>query len=531
MASARTGPIAVILLLWLGITALDLNKAFHIDDAFHLQAAQWIGQHPSTPMTGMVQWGYDPEPIHQFNQPPGFFYLVGLTGQLFGYREVPMHLMRSLFTLLAIVCMYRLARHRTPRNALLLTALFAVCPAFMVNQGLMTDVPLASFILLSAMFLLVPGHGSKAWRYTLAGLALSAALMIKYSALPLLVVMIAAMVLRREWRMLPLALIPVAVLAAWSAWNLHEYGSIHILDRQGGDSTVRGIFVRNLALFTALGAVSPFTPAFLGAFGLPSRKILWGWLAALAGAFVLIVLAYAQMIPEPWSDQVLRISFTLNGVLIMALCARFLPRSLHPDQADDWILAAWAFGIALFLTLFSPMMATRHLLLLLPPILLLIAPALEKATTRMKILAVGGTALLGTILTVADKAYADFYRRQAPIIAEAMRARTTGTVWSLGAWGWKWYSGQAGLPSYGTRTSRVSVGDILVIPQDHDAQPLAEGLVVEPIAMWDEAPGPATFFNGERDASMYSSGYERPPWTLSRTHRKAIIAYRVTAVP
>jgi hypothetical protein len=521
----------IILLLWAAITALDFSKAFHIDDTFHLKAAQWIEQHPGKPMSGKVNWGYDPEPIHDFNQPPGFFYLVALTGHLFGYTEGPMHLMRSLFTLLALFGFHRLARVRAPRHALWLTALFALCPAFMVNQGLMTDVPLLAMHLLFFNLLLVPGPMNAGPRYALAGLALSGAMLIKYTSVPLLLVFPLVLALKREWRWLPMTLIPVVFLAGWAAWNLHEFGSIHLLDRRAGDPSIRGIFVRSLALLTALGAVSPFAPAFLRAV-IPGavRWLLPAWITALVLSLVFVAGSYAGLIAEQHSDQVLRILFTLNGLLLVLYCARFLPRSLRASSTDTWAVVLWVLGLATFLALFSPMMATRHVLLLVPPLLLLIASALDAARLGEKVLAVASTAALGLLLTLSDKSYADFYRENAPRIAEEMKARTEGTVWSLGHWGWQWYAEQAGMVTYARTRSDVAVGDILVVPQDHDVQLLAKGLTKEAIASWDEAPGPATFFCVEQFAGMYTSSYGKLPWSLSRSHHKTILAYRVTGV-
>lgn len=521
----------IILVLWTGITALDFNKAFHIDDTFHLKAAQWLEHHPATPLSGEVNWGYDPEPLHHFNQPPGFFYLVAVTGHLFGYTEGPMHAMRSLFTLLALVCFHRLARHHAPKQALWLTALFALCPAFLVNQGLMTDVPLLAMQLLFFNLLLVPGTMRRGARYAWAALALSGALFIKYSTLPLLLVFPLVLALKREWRWLPLTLIPVALLAAWSGWNLHEYGSIHLLDRQGGDPSVRGIFVRTLALLTALGAVSPFTPLFLR--GLVPGRARWlfpAWLGAVVLTLLFVVAAYAGLIAEPASDQILRILFTLNGVLVVAYCIRYVPSKQVLTTAGPWTLVLWALGPALFLALFSPTMATRYVLLLIPPVLLLIAPALADARIREKTLALACTGVLGILLTISDKQFANFYRQEAPHIAEEMKQQTAGTVWNLGHWGWQWYAEQVGMPMYGRTNSHVEVGDILVIPEDYDAQLLEERLTVEPIARWTEAPGLATFFCVEQFAGMYTSSYEKLPWSLSRSHEKTIVAYRVVAV-
>lgn len=520
----------VIFLLWAAITALDLNKAFHIDDTFHLLAAQWVGQHPLQPMSGLVNWGQNPEPLHHFNQPPGFFYLVAITGYAFGWGEVPMHLMRSLFSLLALVCFHRLARRTAPGQELWLTALFALCPAFMVNQGLMTDIPLLALQLLFFSLLLVPRRMQTGLRLALAALALAAAMFIKYTTLPLLLVFPLALLLRRQWQWLPLVLLPPILIAVWSGWNLHEYGGVHLLDRQGGDPSIVGIFVRALALLTCVGAVAPFTPAFLRPLlPRPAHRLFMAWVILLCAAACFILLVYIGTIPEPVSDQVLRIAFTLNGVLLVVLCARFLPLNAPSTAADKWILVLWALGLAAFLALFSPMMASRHILLVLPPVLLLTAPALAKATVREKALALACTAFLGVVLTLSDKQYANFYRERAPRIVQQLSGQG-GTVWSLGHWGWQWYSRLAGMKTYSRDAGNLAVGDFLVIPEDYDHQELANGVEKVPVATWDQAPGPENFFCVEQFAGMYTSSYGKLPWNLCRSHHKVITAYRVTAV-
>lgn len=531
MEGSRRRSAIIVLLLWAAVTALDFNKAFHVDDTFHLEAAQWIEQHPLQPMSGLVNWADDPEPLHHFNQPPGFFYLVALTGHCFGYGEAPMHAMRSLFTLLALVCFHRLARHRAPRHAMLLTTLFAFCPAFLVNQGLMTDVPLLACMLLVLCLLLVPGRMPDGPRYLLASLALSAALFIKYTALPLLPVFLLALVLRRQWRWLPLVLVPLVLLACWSAWNIHEYGSMHLFDRRGGDPSLRGIYVRSLSLLTALGAVAPFIPLFAVVLGKKiAARLFPVWAAACAVGVALVAAVYLGQLPEHASDQVLRVAFTLNGLLIMVCCSAFLLGPAAHCTTGSWLLAAWACGLLLFTALFSPTTASRHLLLPLPALLLLLAPALLKATAGTRVLAVTCTALLGVLLTLSDKAYAGFYRQHAPLIAHTLQRQTTGTVWSAGHWGWQWYARLAGMPTYGTTTSPVQPGDILVIPQDHSAQALGRNLTLEPIARWAQPVSTATFFNVGQFAGLYDSSYDKLPWNLGFGHRNTITAYRVAAV-
>ena len=64
----------VLVFLFAIATSINLDKAFHIDDAFHLHAAQWISEHPLRPMSGTIDWSGSVEHYYDGNQPPLFFY-------------------------------------------------------------------------------------------------------------------------------------------------------------------------------------------------------------------------------------------------------------------------------------------------------------------------------------------------------------------------------------------------------------------------------------------------------------------------
>jgi len=60
----RHSELAVLLLLWMFATVLNLTKAYHIDDTVHLEIAQWIIREPWHPMSGQINWSENTEPIH-----------------------------------------------------------------------------------------------------------------------------------------------------------------------------------------------------------------------------------------------------------------------------------------------------------------------------------------------------------------------------------------------------------------------------------------------------------------------------------
>ncbi|MBK9419585.1 MAG: glycosyltransferase family 39 protein [Flavobacteriales bacterium] len=528
MINRPSRELSLLLLLWALATALDFGKAFHIDDTFHLLAAQWIEHHPLSPMSGLVNWGQDPQPLHDFNQPPGYFYIIALTGHFLGYSEGVMHGLRAMFSLIAIANLYQLARHLVKGQALFITSLLVLCPAFLVNQGLMTDVPLLAMHLLGFRLLLVPGSGHKGVRYLWAALAFSAGVFIKYTTLPVLLVFPLVLALRREGKYIALAAVPFVLLVLWGLWNVQEFGAVHLFGREGGDRSLRGIFVRTLGMFTALGAVSPFVPAMaMGRFPAWQKWIRNAWLAALSAFVILAAAVYSGNLSEAVSDEILRIAFTFNGVLFVALATLTIPWKDHPTQPDRWALILWAGGLAAFLAFFAPMMATRHILLLLAPLLLILGPALGCAGAKARSLALATTAVLGVLLTLSDREYAGFYRDMAPRIAQEMGG--DGTIWSAGHWGWQWYTAQAGMRTYEQHGAQPVPGDVVVMPEEYDAQAIAGTVQAVLLRSYEAPPTASTFFNVEQFAGMYTSSYGKLPWSLSRSHIKTIRVYRVVA--
>ena len=132
---------SLLLMIWFLATACNLDKAYHIDDTAYLETAEWIAEHPTTPMTGLVNWSWSAEPIHYMNQPPLYSYLLAGWGMLFGYGEIPMHALQSLFTLVVVFFFFGIARMLAPSYSLTFTALLVLGPAFLVGQNLMVDVP------------------------------------------------------------------------------------------------------------------------------------------------------------------------------------------------------------------------------------------------------------------------------------------------------------------------------------------------------------------------------------------------------
>lgn len=533
MLNQRRHPAWVVIPLWAFATLIDLDKPFHVDDTFHLEMGEWIAQHPTAPMSGTITWDEGRVPMHSANQPPGFYYAIALTGSLLGWTEVPMHLMRSLFTLLAIVCFHRLARRYHPRHAIVLTALLALGPAFLVNQGLMVDMPLLALHLLF-FDLLLRQRTTNRWReVALAACVLSLGVLVKYTTLPLIAVFPIALAVRKEWRSLVWSTVPLLVILLWSWANVNEFGHAHLFARgaQGGEWIKKW---RNLgSLVCGLGAVAPFALLFIGGF-----RSGWRRCAAIALAVFALLLGslglgvFIGWIPERTSDAVLRWIFIVNGALLILVAVRMAIGSSVVAKVDRSILIAWLLGLAIFIILFAPTMGTRHLLLLLPPLLLIGGSAIEGSPVRASWLAVCTTALLGAALTVADKSHARFFQRGAEQAAAELAGERT--VWSVGLWGWYWYTRHQGMlifPDDPHAPRALAPGDVLVKAEGVHAQKLDPAIKLEPLRTWPEPRPWWTFLYVGDFGSMYTADMPRTPWRFDRDARNTITAYRVVEVP
>jgi hypothetical protein len=118
----------------------------------------------------------------------------------------------------------------------------------------------------------------------------------------------------------------------------------------------------------------------------------------------------------------------------------------------------------LFTVILAPFMATRHVLLAMPAVMLLMWP---RVTTTGKVSKSYSFALVLTVLNTvliakADQWYAGVYQRAASTILQDIPP--ISKTWFLGSWGWHWYAQQAGMHKLAPNGDRPNISDYLVIP-------------------------------------------------------------------
>lgn len=509
-------PTLVLALLWLLVTLANVSKAVHIDDPTYLIISRHILEDPLHPMSGSFVLSGAPKSIASTNQPPLLFYGFALIMGIFGESPVALHLLISLFSGLAIACFYGLGTRICPQNALGLTVILALGPAFLPAQNLMTDVPTLSLWLLFGWILVKDRDAHDRGRsYVVAAIVAAAACLIKYPSLVLLPLLWMLIALRRDWRHAGTPLIAVGVLLAWSIFNLFDFGAVHLLTRPT-QAPALGATAYSLETWViCLGAVAPFSVLLLA-----TRS----WRPALValGVTALVLLVHPERAEGsiPYAQTLGRV-FLLNGILVVLLPVVALGWGRAGTTEHKLLLAGWMAAGTGFIVLFAPFIAVRHVLLVVPPILLSIGLALEGRDTRILMpLACALTIILGGALALSDWVYADLYRTQAKRLREQLGDR--GDLWYLGNWGWRWYAEAEGMKPYLPGRSRLRLGDTVIIAElptglkqlAADDQKRAEHLVTLPVPASASvlfrtmAPPPL--------GGYYALGRAGLPWHLSR---------------
>ena len=133
--------------------------------------------------------------------------------------------------------------------------------------------------------------------------------------------------------------------------------------------------------------------------------------------------------------------------------------------------------------------------------------------------------MLGIVLGISDLCYANYYRD----MARSEDVQGGKTTWTVGHWGWQWYAEQVGMRSFGTTTSRIANGDLLIMPMNIDRQRLELPFDVDLHVVdkrWRGSDA-RTFVSVKNFASLYNSSVTKPVWNFSRLPIDTIYVYRI----
>ena len=348
-----------LLALFLLATGVNILKPVQIDDTAYIKMAEAVLRDPFHPLSQTLNWSDTAEPIFNINQPPLLSYAMAAVLLVFGRSALALHVLWSIFSLGSILAFYVLARSHVSRP-LFLTSLFAAGPAFLPGQNLMFDVPLVGLWCLFFFGIAIRSRSG----YGLSAATVSVALLVKYTSLVLLPIFVVVIAMRRQWNALWFVLIPICVLLLWSAFNLYDYGAVHILARRSaiGETGISHHFVyRAIEWVTGVGLVCVVV-VFLSQV---TRNVrFWVTAVALALAVMCVSLRWVSLwVAATWA------LFFGAGLMMLAAVARSICVNLSESTAHretGVCLGLWLGLTSLFIIVLAPFVAIRHILLIGP---------------------------------------------------------------------------------------------------------------------------------------------------------------------
>lgn len=532
-----------LLLLAVLCASVNLTKPVHIDDAGHVDISLAALRNPWKVMSYEVNWENTLTRISTYGRPPLLFYMFALVMAVFGKSLLALHAFIAVLSAVCMVFFHRLAVRFVPDRAMLYTAILFLGPAFLPGQGLMTDVPMLLFWLIAFWSMVSATEARSHVRAAAGAIAIGLACLVKYTSLALIPVLCLVLVLRRQWACLWVVVLPAAILVGWSVLNYYDYGGVHLL--QSPYLPLSGLKVAFWAVdwISGLGSVSVCTLMFLNT-ECRARMGHKAWGISLFGGGVIYALCRVGYRTDGLTSGLWG-AFFANGVLTLWVFFTALTDQVRQDwrQRDypslerTGVLLLWLGGATVFVVLFAPMMAIRHILLALPPIVLVIGRRFGQTVgRRAEYAGLGLTALLGFLLAVSDYVYAGVYREYAHRIAADMPRGAR--VWYGGHWGWQWYAEREGMMQYDTLRTVFADGDYLVVPSlvSQQEMPPAHKALLRKVRDITVESSAATWFRtmclkpwgGYYAYSLHRQG---PPWTLSCAPLDVIQVYVISGAP
>lgn len=587
--------------LIMAITLPFSGRAFHLDDNFFLRMSDVIRRHPLNPYADSVESGFlvagllrqplggdvqntIPDYMYELPEPIvrklkegtlGFesdvhppllpYYLALVTRWSGGLYERSQHIAYQLFSLLAALTAFGLARRFT-RFPLWATLFFVASCVFVISShSLMSDMPMVAFYQAGVWFFVWGIDRGDRRPLFLAGVCMALAFLTRYSAATLIPVLLGYGLLKRAplSRMLFPLLVFLVFYGLWETPNILRYGRPHLLasssvaydasanydsvapepSKSKIINVVRNWAQRGVGSLVYLGTLMVFPLALLPAF--VRGRLRW---AVFAG----VVAACQFPIYHNTGDLFPGYSF-LESLLVglgMAI-GLFVPGSLLAQawgslrvlglealrrHADDWFLLWWLIAVLAASIVVLPFAAARYLFpLVFPLVALFVNRAASvfgdgRRAARFFAVSCGLGLFLSLNLAFADYQQAEIYRSFVRTRLPEYQAHTS-RVWYIAEWGFRHYAEQAGCIFLPPEVGAPTTGDLIVLPKGDAPHGLTEALLarskpIDSVSYYN--PSPLRLLDESTHAGYYSHGWGYLPFSFSRAASERFDIYVVT---
>jgi len=468
-----------VIVIWFFITLWNINKAYHIDDPYYLEVAQWIQINPLQPMSGLTNWYDRLEPFFKTNNPILFQYIQSFWGRFFLYSEISSHILISIFLFWLLIRFFQLAKEIGSKRPVFLTFIFGACPALLISQNAMLDIPLLAFWI-EFFYILLNKNINENKKFFFASLVSSLAFLIKYTAILLFPALIIYIFLIKKYKNLLWLLLPVLLISLWCLLNFLEFETIHFFSLPKKHLSFSIILNSVIGILVYLGVLlTIFIILILKKIFLIKKKntkfffLLLISLIFLINPILLFFNVFFSLNVIFFNNFFFLVSLFSGLIIFIFFIEETLKKiSNHKFLKEDIILFYWILSVPLFIILFSPFLATRHLLLMIPALILFFNNSLSTAKINKNLcnIIIATYLFTGIVYAKSDYWYASIYKSYASEISKAIKYKEKNNynivVWFKGSWGWQWYAKKNGFKHYTSGVSRPNVGDILILPEN-----------------------------------------------------------------
>ncbi len=454
------------------VTITNAFKPLHIDDGYYYFRAAHIAEHPLDPLGNEILYHQWPQSAFDYYVPPVVPYWFASAVALFGERPFLWKLWFLPFSLALVVGVFHLLKRFARPVALPMTAVIALCPAYLPSWNLMLDMPLLALSTASlALFLVACERDSTRWALW-AGVVAGLAAQTKYNGLLSVPVIVTYALLQRKWRLGLLASIAAGgVFLAWECFTLAKYGRSHFHWSLLHPDNVSGTWPR-MRMVRALCLTLGATLAPIALF----EVLTWKggrWLAAAGVA--LVVFGFSWLTDHLDESPVYAAFAVALGLTTTTALVRLwrTPSAAAPTSAG-WrrtgtFLALWlGLEIASYLVL-QPFGAVRRVLGVALVVMVIAASgaaaAWQPAWRPWLRGLVAFSALIGGGFATLDAREAWVSRDSARRADQTIReSQSEPTIWYLGHWGFTYYAQQLGMKPIIPDHSQLKRGDWLIFP-------------------------------------------------------------------
>lgn len=548
--------VVVIIIFVLALSLPFSNKAYHIDDTAFIYLADQIAKDSLRPYSFNFEWGSrSGSATKNILDTPLVSYYIALMTLLFGRTEIILHVSFLIFPIIAGISFYFIAK-KFIKWPMVATLVMLASPIFLVSsQNLMPDVPMLSLFLLSFL-LFLEGVDRKNHKLLLFGSFMAGiAYLTKPNAIFIIPLLIFYCIIRKKSKYIAYQIVPIAFIALFALHNYYFEDTILIKEyipflygaKRKSISVIMAYFFSNLSY---MGGALIFTLFLLYPFLIKRHNIISLCASVLVAGFASLILYKASLnfVSGQYSlfQILLFFIFTSSSLFFIllvltenysntksAMLSAFNPRIKY--NADRLFVFAWFIEMFIVNSIISGG-AAKYNTLLLPPLLLFYFIIFKKYTnefrlnpTKLSILILLFTLLIGIMVAYADYEYANIYRDFAEKIQQKYK-NSDNSIFFTGSLGFQYYMQEKGYKVLLHNDNTPKKGDIVVRARLPSPRAISKELT-QRIRLIEVVPYdgkvPVRTQNPEAHAGFYTYGGGFLPFSLSNAKLENFEIYYV----